>query len=293
MKSLLYKDLNYKASDVLHFIPFIFIAALFSPFYFMEAGEKITLLNAQIKLGKQSLTPEIYGVLLVQIIHSFCYIFLSVKLLNEAMRGNQIRSLDKKYGWLRKFSYGFLIFWSIDFLAVLWYIVQGEIDKEAYYITMLSCAIIINILVIFAIKNNKIFIQMFLNKNRIKYETSSANTSDLRIYLKEIMDYMEEKVPYLDTEFSLSKLADYLNKPKYLVSQVLNVELGKSFYEFVNEYRFNEVKERLKDPANSNMTISAIAYDSGFHNKNTFNKVFKKQTGMTPSQFMEKYAGID
>ena len=58
-------------------------------------------------------------------------------------------------------------------------------------------------------------------------------------------------------------------------------------FDFVNGYRVDEVKSRLKDPKNSQYTILSIAYDSGFNSKSSFNIIFKKFTGLTPSQFVK------
>ena len=71
------------------------------------------------------------------------------------------------------------------------------------------------------------------------------------------------------------------------LSQVINAKLGKNFYDFVNEYRVEEVKRRLRDPKYTNLKILAIGMDAGFNTKSTFNAFFKKHTGLTPSQYRE------
>ncbi len=103
---------------------------------------------------------------------------------------------------------------------------------------------------------------------------------------------MEAEKPYLDTELSPAKLAKSVGISSHQISQILNIEIGKSFYEFVNEYRFMEAKSRLQQSKYSHLTILAIAMDSGFNNKNTFNKVFKKHSGLTPSQFLKQQLSV-
>jgi AraC-like DNA-binding protein len=73
---------------------------------------------------------------------------------------------------------------------------------------------------------------------------------------------------------------------------VLNEKHGKNFFTFINEYRVKDVISRFGNPENDKFTILAIAYDSGFNSKTTFNSIFKSQTGMTPSQYREKSTGI-
>jgi len=64
--------------------------------------------------------------------------------------------------------------------------------------------------------------------------------------------------------------------------------MGKNFYTLVNDYRIDEVKRRLVDPQYKNLTILAIAYDSGFNAKSSFNTIFKEKTGVTPSEYLRQ-----
>ena len=73
--------------------------------------------------------------------------------------------------------------------------------------------------------------------------------------------------------------------PNHL-SQVINQYEKKNFYDFINMYRVEEFKRRALKPENSNYSILAIAYDSGFNSKSSFNQVFKKIEGKTPSRYL-------
>ncbi len=72
------------------------------------------------------------------------------------------------------------------------------------------------------------------------------------------------------------------------LSQVINEQLGMTFFDYVNSYRVEEVKARLSSPDVKNFTLLGIAYDSGFNSKSSFNSIFKKFTGLTPSQFAKE-----
>jgi AraC-like DNA-binding protein len=74
---------------------------------------------------------------------------------------------------------------------------------------------------------------------------------------------------------------------------VLNEKHKKNFFTFINEYRVHEVISRFSDSKNNNFTILAIAYDSGFNSKTTFNSIFKSQIGMTPKEYRGKMTGIN
>jgi len=64
--------------------------------------------------------------------------------------------------------------------------------------------------------------------------------------------------------------------------------LDKSFYDYINHYRVEEARQLLIDPGKAGYKISSIAYDAGFNSVSTFNEVFRKFTGLTPSQFRKK-----
>src|SRR5690606_15105758 len=90
---------------------------------------------------------------------------------------------------------------------------------------------------------------------------------------------------YLDPELGLNGLAQRLEVTPNHLSMLLNDYIGKNFHDYVNSYRIDEVRERLVDPAYKNMTISSIGGDCGFNSKSAFNRIFKKSTGKTPSEY--------
>ena len=118
-----------------------------------------------------------------------------------------------------------------------------------------------------------------------KYGRSGLTEDRAQDYLQRLEDAMRHEKPYLDADLTLEKLAKQIHVSRNHLTQILNEQLNKNFYLYVNEYRINEVKHRLLDPDNAHLTILAIAYESGFNSKSTFNTVFKKITDMTPSQF--------
>lgn len=100
---------------------------------------------------------------------------------------------------------------------------------------------------------------------------------------------MEIKKPYLDTDITLPKLAERLDTSKEVLSQVINRELNLNFNTFLNRYRVEEAKKKLRDPKENQFVILKIALDVEFNSKSSFNAVFKKMTGMSPSQYRETY----
>lgn len=98
---------------------------------------------------------------------------------------------------------------------------------------------------------------------------------------------MTDEAPYLIPDLSLRSLAALVNMNPNQLSWLLNESLGKNFNEFINHYRVETFKNLAKDPANANITVIGLAYDSGFNSKTVFNTYFKKETGLTPKEFMK------
>jgi AraC-like DNA-binding protein len=86
----------------------------------------------------------------------------------------------------------------------------------------------------------------------------------------------------------LSELSAQINLAKHELTELLNVNIGKNFFTFVNEFRLKAVIRRLANPDYDHLTIMAIANDCGFNSKSTFNSLFKQAFGHTPSEYKKK-----
>jgi AraC-like DNA-binding protein len=106
---------------------------------------------------------------------------------------------------------------------------------------------------------------------------------------QEIIDKVERLVrdtkPYRKIGFKRRTLADMVGVKEHQLSKAINQKYGKSFSELMNDFRIEEAKMLLaekKDP------ITAVSYDTGFSSIASFNRVFKKYTGLSPSAYRQK-----
>ncbi|UOQ76780.1 helix-turn-helix transcriptional regulator [Hymenobacter sp. 5516J-16] len=95
---------------------------------------------------------------------------------------------------------------------------------------------------------------------------------------------MEAERPYLAPELTLGELATQLRTNTSWLSRVINAGCGQNFNDFINEYRIREAERRLRDPQFRHYTLLAVALEVGFNSKSTFNRVFRKLRGVTPSE---------
>lgn len=102
---------------------------------------------------------------------------------------------------------------------------------------------------------------------------------------QKLLRFMDEHKPYLNAELTLSDLARQLNISRGKLSELINEGTGNNFYDFVNTYRVDEVKRSMADPTKNKYSLLGLAMDAGFKSKSTFNLIFKRVTGLTPTEY--------
>jgi AraC-like DNA-binding protein len=96
---------------------------------------------------------------------------------------------------------------------------------------------------------------------------------------------MKEEKLYLNPELNLAILSKHTSLQQKIISAVLNQHIQKSFNVFVNEYRVEAFKERIRQADRENLTMAGIAAECGFNSQATFQRTFKEITGMSPSDY--------
>jgi len=119
----------------------------------------------------------------------------------------------------------------------------------------------------------------------LKYRKSSLDTVRKQDILARIEKEMQGKAFYVSNTASLSKLARLVGESQHHVSQVINEQLGKSFFELLATYRVDEAKTILVSKEGRGLTIEEVAERVGYNSKSAFNAAFKKYTSSTPSGF--------
>jgi AraC-like DNA-binding protein len=100
-----------------------------------------------------------------------------------------------------------------------------------------------------------------------------------------ILSLLQNERVYEDPELSLTQMAKQLKTNPSIISKTINQGFQLNFNDFINNYRIEAVKEKLKAGEQKTQTLLGIAYDCGFNSKATFNRAFKKVTGSSPKEW--------
>lgn len=115
---------------------------------------------------------------------------------------------------------------------------------------------------------------------------SLENEDDFLTVQLALINAMENDLLFIEPELSLKVLAKTIGFPAAQVSTVINARFGSNFRSWVNNYRVEEVKKRLGDPAYKHFNITGIAFDCGFNSEASFYRIFKKYTGHSPKTYL-------
>lgn len=124
-------------------------------------------------------------------------------------------------------------------------------------------------------------------ENGTKYSTIKVNEQSAEAILERIHELMEKQKPFLDFDYTLSQMAKDLKVSPNILSMIINSKLNNSFPDFINSFRIKMAIHLLEKANKKNLSIEAIAYDSGFNNRTSFYNAFKKQTGKLPKEYLK------
>jgi len=133
----------------------------------------------------------------------------------------------------------------------------------------------------------KVFTPTFSLKGKEVQKKDLLSKEQINKYTKKLLNCINEESSYLNPDLTLKSLAIALDIHPNQLSWLINHEFNKNFSEFINQYRVETFKRISKDPKNAHVTLIGLAYDSGFNSKTVFNTFFKKETGMTPMQYLK------
>lgn len=290
------RNQRFNWQNYLHFLPALLFYVYMMPFLFFYSEEQKLMLNrGEIDDYSAFITFSIFAF----IISAVSYAFASYRLLHsyeKVSRHNFAYTESIDLSWLKIFIRGM----GLTFLiATVFIILETGLGIDFGFNTDVVFYLFIIVFIVFlgysGIRHRTIFSDISRNnhpivepKTKREYKHSGLRAEDALQYHQKLLEFMKNSKPYREPKLSLNSLAIELKISANHLSQVINQYEEMNFFDFVNSYRVEEFKERVIDPVNRNYSILAIALDSGFNSKSSFNQVFKKTTGKTPTQYMSE-----
>jgi YesN/AraC family two-component response regulator len=118
-------------------------------------------------------------------------------------------------------------------------------------------------------------------------ENDQQSSEKFIALFEKIRDYFKKEKPYLDADFSVAKLANDMASNTSYITKAIRFHTGNNFNWYVNSFRIKYIQELFVDDKYNSYTIDHLRAKAGFKNQSTFNDTFKKQIGMTPSEYLD------
>lgn len=286
-QSLMYQDFRLRKEHLVHTLLFWVVGAIFLIEYYLQPpGTKVQILLERDHPGV--LTSPLLAVAIHAVFLG--YLYATIRAINRF--GIGLRQLfssieNKQLAWLRTLMIGYAVAWTVSML----YCLTAHVFRSAPGTEWVAGAgavtgfVFINFLMVNSLRQPVIFSGLAADQAALLEEETAPRFDQA---LKDRLEWqMREEKPHLYSNLTLEQLARKVDAHPREVSRVINQGLGCNFFEFVSGHRLGEAKAHLADPAN-NSNILQVMYDSGFNSKSVFNTAFKKDTGLTPSEYRQR-----
>ena len=292
VNSLSVENFRLKYSMLLHLIPLVVV------------GIHRTIVNP-VPIGGPTNPPEnamyfynkIYYSLIVLSMLTYWIFSVKLILIHRKNIPNHFSNYTSKnsLNWLISVLTLFLFLFVIDFsMSYLIRVLGIEIEKFSFL--SLNLTIFTFIMIFFGINQSVIYKPDRSPKREpgysenpenqeVRHSRSSLDEKQMEELTKIVFHYLTTKKPYLNPDYSLQMMAEDLNISRYKLSHFINIGQQKNFYKLINELRVREVKDMLVNPAYNHFTVLGIGLECGFNSKTSFNRIFKDETGFTPTEY--------
>ncbi len=299
----------FKAKALLHFLPLLLSYLLFFGFFLMPLEQKIEVFRQKGQGFEIQSRINLFAIYISGIV----YVTLSMLRLLQYRKNivHQFSNTDKiNFNWLL-----YLIIWIVAIWIIIIF-VQG--DKWIFG----AAALFVLWLGYFGIKQVRVFSQNIpllqaenpstangnIEENSTsgseipreteelasdedqespKYQKSTLGEQEANWIHERLERLMVEQKPFKNPDLTLNELARSLEVHPNHLSQVINSRVKKNFYELINDRRVEEFIHLIGQPENQQFTLLSLAHDCGFNSKASFNRNFKKCTGLSPREYLK------
>jgi len=305
VRSTLEEESEFQAIDGLHFLPALLHFLEMAPFYLQSAETKIDILKIiavnpdySLAMYEGILPPNAHAYLKTGL--GLIYFGVQFYLIKDYVKENAPLDdyQEKVMQWLNWFT----LVLMVCYLSLLIGLFANTPDRTVHYLltSLIGAAFLIILVYLFFQPQILYGLSSFSKSENLvediksQYSTSNDNRNlslsedMISEYQRRIEEYMEKEKPFLNRDFRMRNMVEDTGISRHHLSAVINTVYNKNFNRLVNEYRVKYIKNNIDNPEWSNLTLEGIGMEAGFKSRSTFLQAFKKETGMTPSEFREK-----
>jgi len=278
---------TFKKTDLLHLLPTVLFLIYIIPIYSLSAQEKLNIMLESALIGHNAGdSKDMLVIVVLKLISLIVYGFFIRGLYLKSKSNKEVSNVNKSW---QKNIYGLHFLYIVTYAIYGVLIVNHIFSGIFYHIPIVMMAMMVLYLGYSANVQPNVFSGLYSVDNRLffKYEKSGLTESLSNELKEQLMRLLDQEKIYKESDINLGALAERLNTTRHNASQVINEHFNISFHELINKYRIREAKKILNQNHQKNLNIIDIAYEVGYNNKVTFNKAFKKETNLTPSQFQK------
>ncbi len=280
-KGVIFRDFKLSSRHLLHLIPYLLLTI-----------SLLSLKNLVPSTPEEIITNDLpwqfYLISALMYVHLFVYLALTYKSLwkyRKVIKDTYSQIDQINLDWLGSSlnTFGLLAFVSLIQSFI------GLTGNESVFVIALVLLLIfvfyfVNRVILKALRQPEIFAGIAQNETT-KYPGSNLTPIQIEAYKNELVALLGSEKPFLNPQVSIADLSEKLSVPTKHLSQVINQSFNKSFFDFINTYRIQEVQQILKESKDDKLTVLEAMYQAGFNSKSSFNTAFKKETGLTPTEF--------
>ncbi|MBX9856075.1 MAG: AraC family transcriptional regulator [Gemmatimonadaceae bacterium] len=308
-------DRSLRAVDALHAMPAIFLLGWSLPVYLLPTSEKLALYaQMQARQIPEMLVQNLWASWWIKITSGAAYTVATIRVVRRHRR-----AMEQQYSSLRSVTLDWLLLlcaasaaaWGVVMLAgaaePLRLVPSGTGD-QLVAVVMTAAIFLLGYRGLQQPEIHVVEVSPSTNlppanapraamdsaptpasPNTGGGERSSLTPGVVRALTDRLQQAMEQEQAWRDAELTLGSLAQIIGTTPHKLSELLNTQVGQSFHDYVNGFRVAEVQRRLRDPDDAHRAVLTLALDAGFASKSTFNAVFRRQTGVTPSAWREAH----
>ncbi|MCB9307313.1 MAG: helix-turn-helix domain-containing protein [Lewinellaceae bacterium] len=280
-------DFRLKPSHLLHGLPFVLFIAYSMPVLLLREEEKRQwLLSAYDRAPMEQL-----ALFIASTIQCVLYLGLCFRLLKRHERAVKEFYSDThriNLHWIRHCLLGLVAVFGACVVFSFFNIRIADTLSNLFF------SVLVYAMGVYAIRQPAIFTDLPPAETSpqeeqapVRYERSALPDHLVKPGLELLHRLMDGEKIYRNPELKLTDLATQLDLSPHYLSQLLNIHVGETFYDYINRRRVEDFKESLADPDKKHMSLLGLAYDAGFNSKASFYNAFKKYTGMTPTEFRQ------